>query len=250
MRPAPDIPGVFRLPAAPARARPAFPLGLGQSGVHEVCEADFGDMGALTGFVLAAAKLAPGAVFWVRQGKLKREHGRLLEAGLESLIRARRTILHAETRKLADTLWAVEEATRSSAVSMVIAELEDVDFTASRRLTLASARHGVPVILLMPWRREGATAASARWRVQPRPSAPNPYDPRAPGALRWRAVLERSREAPFMAGHVFNLELDDETLSLRVVSGLAADAPAPRQNPDLRTPGHRETILSGYSRSA
>ncbi len=226
------FPGVFSLVQKPAQPHPAFPLGLGAQGVHELCETAFGDMGALTGFALAAAKPAPGPVFWVRQLSLRREHGRLLEAGLSALTRNRKPILHAEPRKLSDTLWTLEEAVRSSAVSLVVAEIEDIDFTASRRLSLAAGRHGVPVILLLPWRHEGATAAIARWRVKPRPSAPNSYDARAPGALRWQATLERSRQAPSMAGKVFNLELDDGTLSLRVVSGLAADTPAPRKAPD------------------
>ena len=225
------IPGVFRLDRKPEKADARFPLKLGTEGVHEICEHAHGDMGAVSGFALAAAKPAPGPVFWIRQRRLRQEHGRLLQAGLPALLRADRPVLHAETRKLADTLWAIEEAVRSSAVSLVMAELEDIDFTASRRLTLASGRCGVPVILMLPFRHEGASAASARWRIKPRPSAPNPFDARAPGALRWQAILERSRQAPAMAGHVFNLELDDETLSLRVVPGLATDTPAPRKAP-------------------
>lgn len=240
-----NIPGVFRLERKPQQALPAFPLKLGAEGIHEICEASFGDMGAMTGFALAAARPAPGPIFWVRQVSLRREHGRLLQAGLPALVREERPILHAEARKLADTLWVIEEAVRSSSVSLVMAELEDIGFTASRRLTLAAGRHGVPVILLLPWRHEGASAAAARWRVKPRPSAPNPYDARAPGPLRWQATLERSRQAPAMAGHVFNLELDDETLSLRVVSGLATDPPAARP-----APVSGQTLPAGYRRSA
>ncbi|MBF4328339.1 hypothetical protein EAY16_24000, partial [Vibrio anguillarum] len=64
--------------------------------------------------------------------------------------------LSLTARTLPDALWAVEEAVVSGAVSLVVAEIEAADFTATRRLTLASGRHGVPVVLLMPPTCEGA----------------------------------------------------------------------------------------------
>ncbi|MCI4643896.1 MAG: hypothetical protein MRY64_03845 [Hyphomonadaceae bacterium] len=215
-----------------------FPLGLGVAGVHEVCEASFGDIAALTGFAIAAAKQKAGTVVWVSQRKIEMDHGRVLQGGVRRLNRAKMPILEVHTRKLTDTLWAIEEAIRSSAVSLVVADVEAVEFTASRRLVLASSRHGVPVILLQPYTCEGSTAASARWRVSARPSAPNRFDPRAPGNPRWRARLERCRTAPHLAGHVFDLELNHETLSLTVVSGLATDTADTREvagdRPDIR----------------
>lgn len=215
---------IFRL-GAQQEVRPAdFPLGLGEAGVHEICEAEFGDMAALTGFALASAKLRRGAIAWIRQRPIALDHGRLLQAGLGSLRAAAPPVFLIDARKPEDALWATEEAIRSSAVGLVVTEVRDLDFTASRRLTLAASRHGVPAILLMPYTREGSTAAQARWRVSARPSAPNRLDPHAPGNARWQATLERSRRAPHMAGQVFNIELKNETLSLTVVSGLGADA--------------------------
>ncbi len=239
-----DIPGVFRLEGRPQRADPAFPLRLGSEGVHEVCEARHGDMSAMTGFVLAAAAPPAGAIVWIRQFNLYQEHGGLLEAGLHALSAQRPAVLGVHTRKSADTLWATEEAIRSGAAGLVITEVDTLDFTASRRLTLAASRHGVPLVLLLPWRHQGTSAATARWRVSARPSAPNPFDTRAPGALRWQAVLEKSRQAPHMADRVFNIELDNETLSLRVVSGLATDPPAPR-----KTPTERQTLPASYRKT-
>ncbi|MDJ0921411.1 MAG: hypothetical protein QNI84_09800 [Henriciella sp.] len=218
--------GLFRLQPETRPRDIAFPLGLGEAGVHEVCETSYGDMPALTGFALAARTYRPGTVFWITQHHQRLDHGALLQGGMPALSAAPPKLVSAVTSKGLDALWTVEEAIRSNAVAAVIAEIEDMDFTASRRLALASARHGVPLILLMPYTREGATAASARWRVRAHPSAPNPYDARAPGWPRWQAVLERSRQAPHMAGQSFDLELNDETLSLSVVSGLAADPSA------------------------
>jgi protein ImuA len=217
--------------AAPAVAA-AFPYGLGVSGLHEVAEAAYGDRGAITGFVLAATRQARhGAWLWINQAKVAGDLGRVPDAALRQMHGAPPQRLNAEVRTLGDALWTVEEAVVSGAVSLVIAEVEAADFTATRRLTLASGRHGVPVILLMPPSCEGATAAATRWRISPRPSSPNRYDPQAPGHPRWRAVLERCRTAPNATGTSFDLEWNDETLSLGVVSGMATGPAAPRPAP-------------------
>ncbi|WP_300382050.1 hypothetical protein, partial [Henriciella sp.] len=205
-----------------------FPYGLGQQGVHELIEARYGDMPTLAGFALTAmASASDGTVLWVSQWKTGRDHGTIRPSGMNQLCRQLPGLLFAWPRRTADALWCVEEGIVSKAVSLVIAELDDVNFTASRRLALAASRHGVPVILMLPYRHQGATAATARWRIRSRASSPNRYDSRAPGATRWRASLERCRTHPQMSGHSFDLELDHETLSLRVVSGLGTDTPAP-----------------------
>lgn len=222
--------GVFRLQPKAQPVSMGFPLGLGEEGVHEICEAEFGDMAALTGFALAARQPRKGAVFWLSQLNLYRDHGDILQAGLKGLSAEVPFVLQARPRKLTHALWMIEEAIRSSAVGLVVAEIEDADFTASRRLALASLRYGVPVILLMPYTRQGSTAATARWRVRPLLSNPNRFDPNASGHIRWQAVLERSRLAPHMAGQSFNLELNHETLSLTVVPGLATDTLAARKD--------------------
>jgi protein ImuA len=223
---------VTAAPAAPA----AFPFGLGLAGLHEVAEAAYGDRAAVTGFALAAVRQPKaGAWIWISQGKLSGDLGQVPEAALRQMQAAAPVRLNVAVRTLADALWAVEEAVVSGAVSLVVADIEAADFTATRRLTLASGRHGVPVVLLMPHTCEGATAAATRWRISPRPSAPNRYDPHAPGHPRWRATLERCRSTPNAVGASFDLEWNDETLSLGVVSGMAAGPAAPR-------PAQRETL--------
>lgn len=229
--------GVFYASKPPANQRARFPFGLGENGVHEICERAHGDMAALTGFALTAmhgrgnksANRNEGPVIWVRQSGLAYDHGSVMQAGLSQLRTPLRALLTVSAYKRSEALWVTEEAIRSGAASLVIAELDGADFTASRRLTLASSRHGVPVILLMPYTRNGSTAATARWRVSPRPSALNRFDPNAPGPPRWQAVLERTRQSPHLAGSVYNLDFNDETLSLSVAAGLAAHTLQPRQ---------------------
>ena len=213
---------------ASAPSKLPFPFGLGKAGVHELVETRFGDFAALTGFACAAlSDTPPRSVLWVAQAQFTSEFGLPRQEAIRTFWRGDVACLFVTPRRLEEALWAVEEAVTSSAVSLVMAELAGADFTATRRLTLASRARGVPVVSLMPYAREGVTAAEARWRVSPRASAPNRYDANAPGRTRWRAVLERSRSAPDQAGSVFDLEYDDETFSLSLVPGLAArEAPA------------------------
>lgn len=198
-----------------------FPFGLGAKGVHECVEDKFGDMSTLTGFVLANVK-PQSAILWVKQYKLTQEHGALLPSGTRSFQNTKFPCLHVKTSKSMDVLWAIEEGIKSGGVSLIIGEVDEASFTATRRLKLASERYGIPVVLLMPHTREGISACETRWRISSKPSKPNPYDLKAPGSVCWQAKLERCRPAPARVGQVFDLEYDDEALSLRVVSGMAA----------------------------
>ena len=220
------------LTAPPAREA-SFPYGLAKHGLHEIAEAAYGDRATATGFLLAAAPrpLRRTILLWVSQASTARDMGRVPEAALREATGGKTRRLNLVTRHATDALWAVEEAVVSGVVSHVIAEVDSADFTATRRLTLASERHGVPVTLLLPHTCEGATAATTRWRVSPLPSAPNRYDPRAPGHARWRVHLERCRAAPALVGQVFDLEWNDETLSLNMVPGMVTGSPAPGEAP-------------------
>jgi protein ImuA len=203
-------------------AAAAFPFGLADEGVHEIAEGTYGDAGAVAGFALSAlARSRPGIWLWIRERVIALDQGRLTGLGATAFGLDPARFLFVEAASALDALTATEEGLRSGAVSVVIAELRDLDFTASRRLVLASEGAGTPSILLLPHAREGATAAHARWRISPAPSAPNLFDARAPGRPRWRALLERSRRAPGQAGRHFDLEFDDETLCQRLVPGLA-----------------------------
>jgi len=231
--------GLIRPVTAPPVVGEAFPFGFGEVGLHEVAEVAYGDRAASTGFLLGTMQRpAPGAWIWVRQAAIARDCGSVPEAALAGGPARLRLTVQARTAR--EALWATEEAVVSGAAGLVIAEVEEADFTCTRRLTLASRRHGVPVVLMLPYTCEGATAAATRWRLSPRPSAPNRYDMQAPGHSRWRAVLERCRADPSAIGRAFDLEWNDETLSLHMVAGLAAGPVAPRPAPGAPTL-HRKT---------
>ncbi|MEM0985132.1 MAG: hypothetical protein AAGJ32_02700 [Pseudomonadota bacterium] len=207
-----------------------FPYHMGTKGVHEIAPAEYGDGPAALGFALTSA-VAPedGACLWVREDRLERDRGQPCADGLRTLGIDPGRLMVITARKTADALWAIEEAMKSHAAGLVLAEISGLDFTASRRLALASETHGAAAVLVLPHTLEGASAATTRWRVSALPSAPNSLAPEQLGALRWQAVLERARNAPFAIGRSHGLEFNHETLSLDLVPGLAAGQTPPPQ---------------------
>ena len=209
--------------------RTTFPFGLGEDGVHEIAPASYGDTLAALGFALAAgARRAEEAIVWVREDTLERDRGWPCGDGLRQLGLDPGRILFVSARKRLEALWAVEEAMKSSAAGLVLGEIAGADFTATRRLSLAYETHGTPAILCLPHGLEGASASSARWRVQAMPSAVNRFAPRQLGDLRWQATLERARKAPHAIGRSHGLEFNHETLCLDLVPGLAAGQTPPQ----------------------
>ena len=116
------------------------------------------------GFALALAGCMAGPVLWVRDA---RERDGLYAPGLAAFMDPARLILARPTGRLA-VLQTVEEALRSGAAPLVVAELEDApDLTASRRLQLAAGTGGGRGLCLVPVALMRDNAAETRWRVEP-----------------------------------------------------------------------------------
>ena len=166
----------------------------GQPTLSELFAASPRDGGA-TGFLLA--QLPRGKpLLWVQERMAILEAGRVHPPGLE---REWRDFIHVEVRDARAALWAMEEGLRCSALGAVIGELwgdpAALDFTATRRLAVAAERHGVAAYLIRQSGHANLSGARMRWRVASAPSAPNPLNPRAPGAAAWDAELFRARGA-------------------------------------------------------
>jgi protein ImuA len=159
--------------------------GLPRGCLHELCGAP--DRAAAAGF--AAALL----------GRLSR-HGHtvwigprddLFASGLsaQGLPPERLIVVRAGTRD--DRLWAFEEALRSPGLAAVLAEVDRLTLTQSRRLQLAAEAKGVSAFLLRPPAACAApSAAVTRWRISPLHDA---EAARAWGPPRWRIELFRCR---------------------------------------------------------
>ena len=90
-----------------------------------------------------------------------------------------------------DILWAAEEALREGAVGTVVAEIDDLDLTASRRLQLA-AEAGMTLGMVIRPTSKTTTASLTRWRVATAPSG-FAMPMHTVGPQRWSVQLERCR---------------------------------------------------------
>lgn len=202
--------------AAPAPARKGGDefldalLAAGRGGLSEIFPFRPSDAPAAAAFALATALRARavrggGALVFIVEDLGAREFGLpygrgLVGAGLDlscfALVRARRP---------RETLWAMEEALRSSACAAVVAEsaLDPrlYDLSVSRRLLLA-ARRGGALGLLAPQGTEAARFSSAaELRVEVAAAPPPVFVARPPLApfapFRWRLRLLKARAGVF-----------------------------------------------------
>jgi protein ImuA len=150
--------------------------------------------GGWTGFLLAQLETAK-PVLWVQDRMAILESGRIHPPGLRS-----QELIHVEARDARDALWAMEEGVRCPALSAVIGEIwgdpKALDFTATRRLAVASERSGVPCWLVRLGGTANLSGARMRWRIASAPSLINPFNERAPGTPTWDADLFRARGMP------------------------------------------------------
>ena len=135
------------------------------------------------------------SVLWVQTRKAARRVGRPYRAGLPQTLQGR--VIHVLAEKAEDALFALEEGLRCRDLDFVLGEIagnpKALDFTASRRLTLASERHGVPLFLVRLDAARDLSSARMRWEVASAPSPAPHWNQRAPGTPRWRAELFRAR---------------------------------------------------------
>lgn len=146
------------------------------------------------GFVLAQIADRQGAMLWVQDPVALGDHGRPYPHWRRP---GGPALLHVAARSAKDALWAMEEGLRCGALSAVIGEIAGnpraLDFTATRRLAVASERYGVPVFLLRLDSAPDLSGARMRWQVESRPSLAPRWNARAPGAPVWSLDLFRAR---------------------------------------------------------
>ena len=150
--------------------------------------------GGWAGFLLAQLDTRK-PLLWVQERMAILESGRVHPPGLPS-----QDLIHVETRDARDALWAMEEGLRCSGLSAVIGEIwgdpKALDFTATRRLAVASERSGVAAFLIRLGGHANLSGARMRWRIASAPSLANDLDSKAPGVPAWDAELFRARGMP------------------------------------------------------
>lgn len=199
-------------------AKPGF-LATPRGYVHEIFADQLVNAGAAFGFALAQAKAMispqrPGLLTLQLKSDTQ-ELGLPYGLGFSAFGLDAAAFVLIRTDTVAELLWALEEAIACRAVGAIVADIayphKALDFTASRRLSLRAAASASAVFLVRYARDREATAARYRWRVEPRPSTPPPFDDRAPGPPRWRVTLEKGTLADRRTGPLGTQYLVDLT---------------------------------------
>lgn len=134
-------------------------------------------------------------VMWVQDRRAVQRGGRPYRQGLPSDLRER--LIHVEAASPEDALFALEEGLKCRDLACVIGEITGnphaLDFTASRRLSLAAEKHRVPLWLVRLDAVPELSSARMRWKVASAPSARARWNAAAPGAPAWKVELFRAR---------------------------------------------------------
>jgi protein ImuA len=144
----------------------SFPLGA----VHEFLSGQPEDAAATCGFI--SGLIAPlmgncGTTLWISSTRT------LFPPALKSFGIQPDRFIFIDLQKEKDVLWAMDEALKCGALTAVVGEMQEISFTASRRLQLAVENSRVTgFILRHTYRKLNTTACVSRWKITPLPSVP------------------------------------------------------------------------------
>ena len=101
-------------------------------------------------------------------------------------------VVFVDLKKEKDVLWVMDEALKCGALSAVVGEMKDINFTESRRLQLAVEQSKSTGFILRNSARLNTTACLSRWRITPLASELIDDLPGV-GFPQWRVELLRMR---------------------------------------------------------
>lgn len=142
----------------------SFPLGA----IHEFLSDRSEDAAATSGFVgalISSLMKSKGTGLWISASRT------LFPPALKTLGLDPEHFIFLDLKNTKEVLWSMEEALKCAAISTVIGELRNIDFTQSRRLQLAVEQSQVTgFILRHQVRNPGTTACVSRWKISSIPS--------------------------------------------------------------------------------
>ncbi|MBS1556996.1 MAG: Error-prone repair protein ImuA [Bacteroidetes bacterium] len=168
----------------------AFPNSIFPTGaIHEMLSPTPETLAATTGFTLALLSTflnKQSAVVWISTQR------KVYAPALNSFGLQPDRILFVELPSERESLWAMEEALKSAALTAVVGEIQNISFTASRRLQLAVEQSQVTGFVLHSGKHVNTTACVSRWRVS---SLPSSHVDELPGIghPQWKVELLRMR---------------------------------------------------------
>lgn len=173
-------------PIAKAFPNAKFPLGA----VHEFLASRKEETAATSGFIaglLSSIVGSNGVAMWISSYRT------LFPPALKMFGIHPDRIIFTDLKNEKDVLWAMEEALKCDVLSAVVGEIQDLGFTASRRLQLAVEQSQVTgLVVRNNPRKIGTTACISRWKVRALPSLPVDDLPGI-GFPQWRLELLRVR---------------------------------------------------------
>jgi protein ImuA len=166
-----------------------FPLGA----VHEFLSSRPEDAAATSGFIaglLSSLMGSNGTSLWISASR------KLFPPALKSFGIQPDRFIFIDLHKEKDVVWAMDEALKCSTLTTVVGELNDISFTASRRLQLAVEQSQVTGFIIRNKVQQadnpGTTACVSRWKITPLPSV-SIEDLPGIGFPKWRVELLRIR---------------------------------------------------------
>lgn len=164
----------------------SFPLGA----IHEFISSGMEDAAATSGFVagiIASIMQDTGALIWISASRT------IFPPALQSFGISPDRIIFIDLAKEKEIMWAMEEALKCKGLSAVIGEMQELNFTASRRLQLVVEQSQVTGFILRSNPRSlNATACITRWKIR---SLSSEWADEMPGVgfPRWNAELLKVR---------------------------------------------------------
>lgn len=137
---------------------------------HDISAHHPGDRIAAGGFALALLSRLPdeGDILWCQLVSDGREYGTLYGPGLRWLGIDPGRLIHVRVTSLRDMSWVMEEGLRSGCLAAVLSEGPALDFTATRRLSLACEDTSVPCLYINLNGEMRSSAADTRWHITAR----------------------------------------------------------------------------------
>ena len=205
--------------------------------VHEVYAADSEDVGGTAGFaVLLASGLAgqgEGAkpLVWLHERRAVQVCGIMQAEGLVELGGLPHNCLLVQTEDRKALLRASLDAARCAGLGAVVIQgqgpMPELDLTASRRLSLATQRSGVTLLVLRIGAEPVPSAAETRWAANSAPS--QALAGNATGLPTFDIELLRQRSGP--SGMRWRLEWDRDRSQFRDTAIPGAVVPVPLSRP-------------------
>lgn len=142
----------------------SFPVGA----VHEFISADDGDTACTSGFLaalLSSLMGEHGTALWISASRT------IFPPALKEFGVQPDRVIFVDVKKEKEIMWVMDEALKCSALTSVIGEMKEINFTESRRLQLAVEQSQVTGFLMRKnVRKLITTACVSRWKIASLPS--------------------------------------------------------------------------------